>query len=512
MDEFRKSSASESDAGFEINVFELICKIWEKRWIVAVCMIACFLVMFVKVTYLTEDTYSAGAILYVANKSDEVIAQKGVQASDIEAAKKQASTYIEILKTRDFLEECANDTDGKYTWREVAKGLSVTEVSETELLQIVVTKNTADDAYAIASSILKHAPERLRSVYESGDVKVVQKVCRPEAPNPRNTLTMLALGTFIGAALGVLIVIVMRLLDRTLHKSDEVSKRYGITVLGDILNINSTASRKRGKQSQPQLAILNQQSTFDTIETYKTIRTNIMFSVPRSDEGKTGVVTSSAPGEGKTTTTINLAITIAQTGAKVLLIDADMRKARVHRYLELERGEGLSNVLCGFCNSEKAIHHGVHEPTLDVLTAGEIPPNPAELLDSDEFGKLLSRLSGAYDYVLIDTPPMTVVTDAAIIIPHAAGVVLVARESVTNMDMLDETVDILRRISAKILGVVVLDSPENRKKYGYYHNGKYGYRYGDEEDEEISKEALASGATPEQTANRKVRGEKRLLK
>lgn len=222
--------------------------------------------------------------------------------------------------------------------------------------------------------------------------------------------------------------------------------------------------------------ILTDQTDFTTIETYKSIRTSIMFSVPKSETGKVIVVTSSAPNEGKTTTAINLAITFAQMGAKVILLDCDLRKARAHKYLGLERMDGVSNVLCGFIELDKAIKRSVRE-NLDCLTAGAIPPNPAELLETEEFRMLLATLRERYDYIFIDTPPVTVVTDAVIAMKHSTGTVLIVRENYTTFDMLDDTMENLQKASAKILGVIMVDCDERSKRYGYYRRGKYGYKY-----------------------------------
>jgi len=222
--------------------------------------------------------------------------------------------------------------------------------------------------------------------------------------------------------------------------------------------------------------VLTDQTDFNTIETYKSIRTNIMFSIPKSDKGKVLVVTSSAPNEGKTTTSINLAITFAQMGAKVIVVDCDLRKARVHKYLGLERMDGVSNVLCGFIELEKAIKYSVRE-NLDCLTAGAIPPNPAELMETEEFGALISALKEKYDYIFIDTPPVTVVTDAAIAMKQCTGAVVVVRENFTMYDMLDTTMETIRKTGAKILGVVMVDCDERAQRYRYYKHGKYGYKY-----------------------------------
>ncbi len=222
--------------------------------------------------------------------------------------------------------------------------------------------------------------------------------------------------------------------------------------------------------------ILTDQTDFNTIETYKSIRTNIMFSIPKTEKGRVIIVTSSAPNEGKTTTSINLAITFAQTGARVIIVDCDLRKARVHKYLGLERLDGVSNVLCGFTELDSAIKYSVRE-NLDCLTAGAIPPNPAELMETDAFSDLISTLQERYDYIFIDTPPVTVVTDAVIAMKYANGVVLVVRENYSIYDLLDDTVEKLEQANAKLLGVIMVDCDERARRYKYYKRGRYGYLY-----------------------------------
>ena len=248
--------------------------------------------------------------------------------------------------------------------------------------------------------------------------------------------------------------------------------------------------RKNNETMPEPSRILTKDSYFNTVETYKSIRTSVMFSMPQSDKGKVIVVSSATPGEGKSTTNINLAITFAQTGARVIVIDCDLRKARVHKYLEIERGDGLSNVLCGFVRLENAIQKNVRE-NLDCLTAGAISPNPAELLETEQFAALLDTLREEYDYIFIDTPPITVVTDAVIVMKHCTGVVLVIRENVTRYDALDETVETIQKVGAKILGAIMVDSEERSRAYSYYrHNyrAKVSY-YGDDKEAEIQNTA-----------------------
>ncbi len=236
--------------------------------------------------------------------------------------------------------------------------------------------------------------------------------------------------------------------------------------------------RKNIREVDETERIIHDGTDFNTLESYKSIRTNIMFSMPKTEKGKIIVLTSSEPGEGKTVTSINLAITFAQTGAKVILVDCDLRKSRVHRYLKIERGDGITNVLCGFSDLKNAINRGVR-PNLDVLTAGAIPPNPAELLESEEFTKMLEFLKEDYDYIIVDTPPITFVTDAAVVLRRATGVVVVVRQDVTTYDVLDMTMEGISKTGVKVLGVIVVGCTDSSRKYGYYkgrYGGKYGYK------------------------------------
>ncbi|MGM9551143.1 MAG: CpsD/CapB family tyrosine-protein kinase [Clostridia bacterium] len=224
--------------------------------------------------------------------------------------------------------------------------------------------------------------------------------------------------------------------------------------------------------------ILNKDSDFTVVEKYKAMRTNIMFSMTKKDHGRAIVVTSSIPGEGKTTTAINLAITFAQTGARVMIVDCDLRKSRVHRYLDIEKKDGVSNVLCGFITLDQAIKKNIRE-NLDCITAGEVPPNPAELLESEEFGKMIDELKQRYDYIFVDTPPVTVVTDAAVAMKQCSASIVVVRKDVTTFDLLDETMEVMGNTGKKIIGVAMLGTEDSKKGYGYYKKGgKYGYKYG----------------------------------
>jgi len=245
-------------------------------------------------------------------------------------------------------------------------------------------------------------------------------------------------------------------------------------------NITSKNSRKEESIRHRSSSLITKDTAFTIVEAYKAARTNLVFSLGASKGCKRIIITSANPGEGKTTTTLNLAIAFAQMDAKVLVLDGDLRKPRIYRHLQLERKNGLSDVLCGLIDLEQAIHH-CPEQGIDCITSGQIPPNPAELLSSDAMGTLLERLSERYDYIFIDTPPVTIVTEAALMARFAHGVVIVARQNYTIHESLMKARENLNFADAKILGYILNDVSTGKYGYGrYYYRGysSYNYSYG----------------------------------
>ena len=218
-------------------------------------------------------------------------------------------------------------------------------------------------------------------------------------------------------------------------------------------------------------------------EAYKTIRANIMFSAMKKG-CKFIVVSSSLPNEGKTTTTVNLAVTISQADQRVLLIDGDLRKPKIHQYFSLPNSPGLTNYLSSTITGKgktdlfEIIHQTQYE-NLSVLCSGSVPPNPAELLGSDYMMDFINEISRDFDYIIIDTPPINLVSDALPLIRESDGVVIVVRSNQSTHPELQRTLSSLEFIDAKILGFVV-NFVESKSGRSYYRSsyGGYGYGYG----------------------------------
>lgn len=219
--------------------------------------------------------------------------------------------------------------------------------------------------------------------------------------------------------------------------------------------------------------VLTSDSKFAIVEGYKIARTNLVFSLT-AKESNCVAVTSWSKGEGKSTATVNLAISFAKMGKRVLLIDTDLRRPNMHNLLKLQNEDGLSVVIGQFGAFEKAVHRDVIT-CLDVLTSGPIPPNPSELLASPYFANLMKKAIEEYDYVILDTPPLGVVADTLLLKDYVGGYVLVVREKVTTHGDVERALQNVHLAGSSVLGFLKVGCDMRSKGYGY--KGKYRYRY-----------------------------------
>ncbi|GAB6168260.1 CpsD/CapB family tyrosine-protein kinase [Clostridium carnis] len=201
-------------------------------------------------------------------------------------------------------------------------------------------------------------------------------------------------------------------------------------------------------------------------ESYRTLRTNLQYS-SFDEEYKTIVVTSSEPGEGKSTTAGNLALSFAQGEKRVILIDCDLRKPSIHKKFKISNTSGLSDVLIGKEKITTAVHR--YNQNMFVLTSGKIPPNPSEMLGSKAMTKLLETLKEEFDYIILDAPPVQAVTDSQILSIKADGTILVVKAESTKKDSIQNAIGLLRKVNANIIGTVLNGVDNSRNKYYYYY-------------------------------------------
>ncbi len=252
-----------------------------------------------------------------------------------------------------------------------------------------------------------------------------------------------------------------------------------------MINLNKKKRTASYASIAEQRKMLGTNLNFAASEAYKLLRANLLFSLPDNDDKcKIFGITSSMPSERKSTTAVNLALSIAETGKRVLLIEGDMRLPVMSKRLETRRAPGLSNLLAGLCTDKEAVCESGLSNNLFVIVGGDIPPNPSELLGSDRMAKLVEALAPGFDYIIFDLPPLTSVSDGLVLSKLLDGMIVVVRRDYCDQQSLAETVRQLEFQKIKILGFVLTRSETGKKVYkkykksGYNYGYNYGYGYG----------------------------------
>jgi capsular exopolysaccharide synthesis family protein len=377
---------------------------------------------------------------------------------------------------------------------------------------------------AIEFSLLKRDLDTNRQLYEglleklkeagvsaglrSNNFRIVDVARVPMGPIEPNIPRNLAFAFMLGLTSGVGLAFLLEGLDNTVRTTEQAQMISGLAPLG-MIPLGSRTAREGGPNAK-RLVIASSKEAVELItqvrpqsqmaESYRALRTSLLLSNLGAPP-KVIMVTSALPQEGKTTTSINCAVVLAQKGIRVLLIDADLRRPSIHKTLGMGPRSGLSNVLTGSATLEQAITRSSILPNLDVLPAGTPPPNPAELLASTNMRDVLQELRGRYDHVVVDTPPTLSVTDAVVLSPRADAIVLVIRSGQTTKQALRRSRDILMQVNAKVSGVLLnavdLSSPDYY--YYYEYQGKYARYYRDDDsldDEDAGDGEEAVEASP----------------
>ena len=408
------------------------------------------------------------------------------------------------------------------------KGQYTTALGREDLLSQALEKQKQAanklNENAIEYSLLKRDLETNRQLYEglleklkeagiseglkSNNFQIVNSARVPTYPVEPNVPRNLGFAFVLGLTSGVGLAFLLEGLDNTVRTTEQAQAISGLPPLG-MIPLGSKTTREGSPSKRLILASSNEAVELIThvrpqsqmAESYRALRTSLLLSHLGAPP-KVIMVTSALPQEGKSTTSINCAVVLAQKGVRVLLIDCDLRRPSIHKTLGMGPRSGLSNVLTGSTTLKQAITVAPTLPNLDVLPAGTPPPNPAELLASSNMRDVLAEMREKYDHIVLDTPPTLSVTDAVVLSPRADAIVLVIRSGSTTKQALRRSRDILMQVNARVSGVLLnavdLSSPDYY--YYYEYQGKYAQYYhnhetsSDEEDPEAEPPASSSSA------------------
>jgi capsular exopolysaccharide synthesis family protein len=323
-----------------------------------------------------------------------------------------------------------------------------------------------------ASLLLKYEEARMAEAQSTPNVRSVQTARPPATPIYPNVPMSTAVGWLFGLVFGILVVVVFEVLDDSLRNPEEILKYLGLPVLGLIV---SHAVEDQGpiSLSEPRSPVA---------EAFRSLRTSLQFA-GTGRPIKSILLTSPSPGEGKSLVAANLAVVLAQSHKQVVLLDADLRRPTLHRIFALHNRKGLSNLyyqLRGSRDGKSSLASNLQNTDLSglkALTSGWLPPNPSELLGSSDMGSVLDLIGQHADYLVVDSPPLLAVTDAAVIAPRLDGVLLVIKPGATKLAAAKDAADQLRQVGANLLGVVLNDIDLSRSSYYYHKYRSYYYDY-----------------------------------
>lgn len=422
------------------------------------------------ISVLTKPTYTTETQLFVAIQSSGSV-QELQQGNTFSQARVQS--YVKTVASPAVLQPVVDALGLDVTADQLAAQVVATTDLNTVLISISVTDNSpvqsAAIAQAVANSLIKTVDslEKPRTGGTSPvSLSVIKPAIAPSAPSAPNTRLNLLLGLAIGLTAGVGASVLRTALDNRIRGESDLRKVTDAPLLGGI-SFDQDATRK------PLLTQTGPQSP--RAESFRQLRTNLQFA-NISGGAKTVLLTSSLPGEGKSTTATNLAIALAEAGQSVCLIDADLRRPMVSEYLGLERNAGLTTALVGAADVNDLLQSW-GDGGLFVLTSGQIPPNPSELLGSERMKELIIRLEAAFDTIVIDAPPLLPVTDAAVLSQHVGGVVVVAGSQKLRTQDLEKSLDALELVGSNLLGIVLNRLPvkgPDAYAYSYYSHDRSG--------------------------------------
>lgn len=476
-----------------IDLRKLLFAVIRRAWAVILAALIGAGAAFLGTTYFITPKYRASALFYV---NGNTLSVGSVSLGDISLAKSLVDSYIVILKSRESLNAVIDYAGLDYTYGQLSGMISANAVNETEIFQVSVTSSDPQEAEKIANAVAYILPKRISGIIEGTEAKVVDYAVAPSAPFSPNYSRNTIMGFLAGAALAAAIIVVLQLLDNTIRSGEDLVNVTTLPILANTPDMSLLAKRS-GKVKISERAFVGNKISFAASEAYKLLRTKLLFSFTEADSSHIIGISSSLTGEGKTVTSVNLANTLSQINKRVLLIDCDLRRPSIHKKLGLERTPGLSEYLTGQLPLDKVINNFEFKESItnfDIIVAGEIPPNPMELISSAKMSELLDKFRNVYDYVIIDLPPVVEVGDALAVAKLVDGMLLVVRKNYCNRDALANTIKQFEFVNTKMLGIVYNYSAEDGSEYGRYYKRyykKYNYHYSSYKNAYISAKRKA---------------------
>lgn len=478
----------------EIDLSRLAGALVKRSWLIGIVAVLFAVVTFLGTVLFVTPQYESTTMFYVNNSSLSIgETSLSISSSDISASKSLVKSYIVILNTRGTLNDVIDYSGVNRTYRQLKGMLSASAVDSTEIFEVVVTSEDPEEAERISEAIAHILPKRISSIIEGTSAKVVDYAVLPTRASSPNYTKNTMLGFAMGVALAAAIILFNALLDNTIRDEEDIVSTVKYPILASVPDLKESGKSKgkyyhyygygERKKKQPKdgtQPIVGPDIGFAASEAYKQLRTKLSFCFTGKGCRVIGV-SSAINSEGKSLTSVNLAYSLSQLRKRVLVIDCDMRRPSIPKKLSVEKYPGLSEYLTSqesFANVLQMCNIEGEEKAFHVISAGRIPPNPMELLSSEEMEELLNQLRGHYDYIILDLPPVEEVSDALAAAHYIDGVLLVVRQNGCDRMSLSKATKQFEFVGAKILGLVFNAVSEERSRYtNKYYRKYYGQEY-----------------------------------
>ncbi|MCS5716770.1 polysaccharide biosynthesis tyrosine autokinase [Herbiconiux sp. CPCC 205763] len=439
-----------------------------KGWVFIVVLTLLGIAIAALLSILKTPEYEATAKVFVSVQSTGSISDLTQGGSFLQ---NQVKSYADIVNTPIVLQPVIDSLGLDSTVDQLSKSITASSPSDTVILEITAVDGDPDSSARIANAVASSFESAVSDLVPTNaegltpvKITVLQDASVPAGPASPNVPLYITAGALIGLVLGMGLAVVLYVLDTRIRNEHDVEAITDAPIVGGIAFDARTPENP---------LVLRDDPRSPRAESFRTLRTNLQFV--GLEESNSFVITSSIPGEGKSTTAANLAIAMALSGQSVVIVDADMRKPRLASYLGIEGSVGLTDVLVGRAQPNEVITRW-GDTNLYVLPAGRIPPNPSELLGSVAMVNLIRSLEKSFDVALFDAPPLLPVTDAAVLATKTGGALLMVAAGRAHKNHVRGAVTALTNVGAKVAGVVMTMLPtKGPDSYGY---GRYGYAYG----------------------------------
>lgn len=473
------NNSTTAPKGIEINIVFLLETVLKKWWLLVVSAIVMATFGLGLGVVTTTPTYTSDMSFTTYNQE----ASNVVSSGDINSSVQMANTFKYILKSRTMLERVAQSCGGNTSIGQIERSMKVTTEPDTNIIIIRITTEDPQLSYRIASGFEKCYAEVVNYAYPNATLQLCETPLLPNEPDvSKSAMRFSVIGAIVGFAIAFIAVIVTNAVRDTVQTVEDIQVKLESNIIGTVGNV-----RIKGKKKNKGYRLLLTDRTlgFSFIESYKAIRTKVETFCARKDH-KVILVTSAGENEGKTTFSMNLALSLAQNGKSVLVIDADLRKPAVSKFLNINVSPeyDLASVISGKTELSDAIKY-VGKYKIFILTTAHSNDEPTEILSSQQMHKVIKAAREEFDYVIIDTAPAAVVTDANILSNFADAAVLVVRENFSPCARIRGVIEDITSSKAELIGCVFnnvasdgVRGAYSKYKYGYGYGYGYGRRYG----------------------------------